>query len=165
MIIKYCGSVLVFLGAVFLGFGRGTILRRREKYLMNLCSFLDLLEVEIQFSAQRLGRMFLRLDEHIQLGNLLKSTSENLENGVAVAWSDAVKNHTPSLLAEDREILVLLGAKLGMTDRDTQIKNIRHVKHLIQKQYEDAKQERNRLSKLYEGGGVLVGLFLVILLF
>ena len=72
--------------------------------------------------------------------------------------------NTPYLTDGDREILVMLGAQLGMTDRENQYKNICCTKNLIDKQYEQARQIRERTSRLYEGGGILAGAFAILLL-
>lgn len=165
MLMKAVGGICVFCGALWLGLYQGNLLRRREKYLQQVSVFLHLLEVEIEFSVQRLSEIFRRLSSRTEIGALPEDALEHMESeGIRSAWEHAVDRQCGCLLREDREVLKLLGAELGMTDRENQIKNIRHIEKLTEKQYEEARQRRQRLCRLYEGGGALVGLLLVVLM-
>ena len=81
-------------------------------------------------------------------------------------WERAVLEDYKKLYLkkEDVETILLLAGELGMTDREGQIKNIKHVKKLVDVLQKEAKDEYFKQSKLLKGLGVSVGLFLVILL-
>lgn len=164
-IIKAAGALCVFCVCVYIGFSKSIYMRRREEYLLNIKSFLNMLDVQIQFSSDRLERCMRRADKHTHLGRLLSYTVEHMrDDGIQRAWSDSVRLNTPYLTAADREILSSLGAQLGMTDRESQYKNICCTMALIDKQYEEARQLRERTARLYEGSGIAAGALAVILL-
>ena len=56
----------------------------------------------------------------------------------------------------------MLGTKLGMTDTKNQLKHIGYVKELITAQAAAAENEYKRLGRIYRGGGVLTGLFIIL---
>ena len=58
----------------------------------------------------------------------------------------------------------MLGKNIGKTDTDDQLKNIRYIKTMIGEQEKQAQGEYSRFGKLYQSGGVLVGLMRVIIL-
>lgn len=165
MLTKLIGSACIFCGSLWFGFYKSNILRRREKYLSQVITFLKLLEVEIHFSAARLGEVFSRISERVYLGGLLELAAERFaSDGIRAAWEYAVEEKCVYLTADDKAALKMLGAELGMTDRENQIKNIQHIAKLTEKQHSDAHEERVRLSRLYEGGGALLGLLIIVLL-
>lgn len=163
--IKSIGALCVFCACVYIGFSRSICMRRREEYLLNLKSFLNMLDVQIQFSSDRLAVCMRKADKHTRLGNLLSYAAEHINDcGIQRAWSESVRLNTPYLTDADREILCALGAQLGMTDRESQYKNICCTKALIDKQYEQARGIRERTARLYEGSGIAAGALAVILL-
>lgn len=166
MIAKLIGGIFIMCGCIYIGFGTSLNMRRREKFLLNFKSFLKLLEVEMEFSSCRLKNLLLRIDKNVSLGGLLEKAANDVEKyGVQIAWENSVKTQTPFSCKSDRDTMSLLGAELGMTDKESQIKNIHHINELIEKQYEDACKKREQLSKLYESGGILCGILIVILLY
>lgn len=165
MLTKLIGSACIFCGALWFGFYKSSILRRRENYLSQVITFLKLLEVEIHFSAARLGEVFCCISERVSLGGLLECAMERFaEDGIRAAWESAVDEKCVYLTDEDKAAIKMLGAELGMTDRENQIKNIKHIAKLAEKQHSEAHEERVRLSRLYEGGGALLGLLIIVLL-
>lgn len=166
MLVRIAGGVCIFAASVWLGMTKSYALKKREQYLFDTKAFLNLLEVEIQFSASRIKHTFSKLEKHVHLNGLLREAAEGLEEyGIRSAWENAVASRAVCLDEADRDILNMLGAELGMTDRQNQIKNIKHIEKLVEKQYESARKKREQLAKLYEGGGVLIGIFMIILLF
>lgn len=162
---RLVGAVCVFVGCAYVGFAKSINMRRREECLLNIKTFLNMLDIQIQFSSDRLERCLRTADKHIRLGKLLSYTAEHIHtDGIQRAWADSVRINTPYLTDGDREILAALGTQLGMTDRENQYKNICCTKNLIDKQYEQARQLRERTARLYEGGGMLGGVFAVLLL-
>ena len=132
---------------------------------MNMKAFLNMLDIQIQFSSDRLERCMRMADKHIKIGGFLIYAADRIKtDGIQRAWAEAVRVKTPYLTSEDREIITALGARLGMTDRENQYKNICCTKELIEKQYEQARALRERTSRLYEGGGILAGAFIVLML-
>ncbi len=163
--IKLAGAICVLAGCAYAGFAKSIQMRRREEWLLNMRAFLNMLDIQIQFSSDRLERCMRMADKHIKLGRFLTYAADHIKtDGIQCAWAESVRINTPYLTDEDREVITVLGARLGMTDRENQYKNICYTKELIQKQYEQAHDLRRRVSRLYEGGGILAGVFVVLML-
>lgn len=163
--IKLLGSAFVFAACVCVGFEKSVRMRKREAWLLNMRAFLNMLDIQIQFSSDRLVRCIRRAEKHTRLGNFLSYTAEHIEtDGIEKAWQSSLRLNTEYLTDEDRDILGCLGAWLGKTDRENQYKNIRCIQELVDKQYHIARTARERTARLYEGGGILVGAFAVLML-
>ena len=52
-----------------------------------------------------------------------------------------------------------------MTDTENQIKNIKYVRELLASEQKKAEGDYEQLGRLYRSGGVLGGLFLILILF
>lgn len=162
---RFIGAIFVFGACVYIGFMKSVRMRRREKWLLNMRAFLNMLDIQIQFSSDRLERCIKTADKHTDLGEFLSYIAEHISfDGIQKAWIDSVRLNTAYLENGDKEVLYGLGAWLGMTDRENQYKNICCTKELIDKQYEQARTARERTARLYESGGVLVGAFAVLML-
>lgn len=162
---KFIGAIFVFGACVYIGFMKSIRMRRRERWLLNMRAFLNMLDIQIQFSSDRLERCIKTADKHTDLGGFLSYIAEHISvDGIQKAWVDSVRLNTAYLEESDKEVLYGLGAWLGMTDRENQYKNICCTKELIDKQYEQARTLRERTARLYESGGALVGAFAVLML-
>jgi stage III sporulation protein AB len=165
--IKWICGICIVAASSFLGFQKAGQLSRRCQSLLQLQSALSVLKGEIGFSANHLKRAFLQLSKLITNGALFSDAAEAIEEkGSRRAWQESIKKHQKPLCLEEADVqaLLVLGAELGRTDRENQIKNIRHVEELLKAQYTEAKMQYDKMAKLYRGAGVLAGVFAVIVL-
>lgn len=167
MVIKLIGGALIFLSASLFGFRYSLDLHKRYENLSKLLSGLELLENEILFSKDYIDDIFLRIS--LMLGTkYIFNTCANKEKDekMSVRWITAVEEDYKKmhLTNEDAQALKLLANELGGCDTKAQIKNIIHIKTLIERQRENSLEEYKKNSKLYRGLGVASGLFAVIIL-
>lgn len=164
---KIIGAVMVFAVCAYSGFALSSRLRKRRTYLQNMCQALNLLETEISFGGSRLKQAFIKIDRAIDTRGLFKSAADLLEElGIKRAWKEAVleKSGELRLNGEDADALALLGERLGMTDTADQVKNIVYTRRRIEGCLSAAEGEYDKLGRLYRSGGILTGLFLVLIL-
>ena len=167
MTAKLIGAVMIEAACAFMGFYASDRLGKRKKYLGNIISAMSVLETEISFGANRLKRAFEAVDAMIDTRGLFSAAAERLEKeGVRRAWAGAVSEKKAELRldAGDAEVLEMFGGRLGMTDTDEQIKNIAHVKSLLAEREKAAADEYAKSGRLYRSGGVLGGMFLILML-
>jgi len=141
-------------------------LAKREKSLRNFKTALGILESEIVFSSHYLKHALDRISEICGCGGVFSDISEQIgQKTVLEAWKEAlVKNQKKlNLKNSDVEFLEILGSELGRSDKEQQVRNIRHVSALLEQALEDAHAEYLRTAKLYRSMGVLGGLFVAIL--
>lgn len=165
---KIIGAAMILGVCAYSGFRFADRLKKRYVYLRNILTALNLLETEISFGGSRLKKAFESVDKAADTKGLFKTASENLEQlGIKRAWREAVKEKKEELCLTDgdSEALTALGARLGMTDTENQMKNIRYVKEMLAAKQAEAEGEYERQGRLYRSGGILAGLFLIFLLF
>lgn len=164
--IKFAGAVFIILSASYIGFYRAEILRKRLMYLKNIKVSLNILESEISFSQNVLTRVFIRIDGIIDTNGLFSRAAEKMSRtGVKKAWCEAVDSSDMYLKKQDKEALYIFGEGLGMSDKDNQLKNIRHTKDMIDSLLKEAENEYEKNAKLYRSAGFLTGLFFAVLLY
>lgn len=167
MPIKWIGAVMIFLSGLLWGTAKASRLSTREKSLRDIRTALGMLESEIVFSSNYLKTALLNISRVCGSGEIFVDMSKQMEEqGVKRAWAEAIKRNQKKMALKnsDIEILTLLSSQLGMSDREHQVKNIRHVSALLLQACEDAKKEYEGSARLYRSMGIFAGLFLIILL-
>lgn len=168
MPIKIIGAILIIASTTLYGFVRAGIPDKRHKSLIMIASALELLENEIMFTSDYIDNVFLRIAKLIDSDCLFKTTVSLQEDiSAGIRWKKAVLADKDKLCLknEDCEIISLLASNLGMCDKEGQIKNIQHVKALLQKQINLADEENKKSAKLYKSLGISAGIFAAIILF
>lgn len=164
---RLAGAAAVFASCAVMGFSLSDRLKKRVGYLGNIIEALSLLETEIAFGRSRVKEAFLRVDAACDTRRLFKAAAEKMEkDGIKKAWRGAVeeKRDELRLTDADAEAVMSLGERLGMTDTENQIKNIRYVKGRLEPLLKEAEGEYGQAGRLYRGGGILAGLFLILIL-
>lgn len=157
---KIIGSLMTGGVCFYVGFKRSMQLKIRYRSLCDFKNALELLSTEIAFRETELRQAF------INTGNvLLKEAARYIEkDGVKSALVSAVKKCSVRLcLTEgDKDTILMLKEHIGMTDVEHQIKNIESVKNILDLHIKAAKYDMDKLCRLYSGGGILTGIFLIL---
>ncbi len=165
---KLAGAAIIFFACLLAGIREADRLKKRTVYLKNIQTALNLLETEIAFGKNHLKRVFKSIEKSADCRGLFEETAENIESlGIKKAWRSALHNKEEELCFKsgDTDTLLTLGNQLGMTDAENQIKNIKYIRELLEKNVQEAEGEYSRLGRLYRSGGAMAGLLLILLLF
>lgn len=152
----------------YLGISASAALLKRERNLKYIKTALNILESEIVFSSRRLKESFVKISEISSCGEIFSDAAEIMEDtGIERAWQVATEKNKKNLYLKksDVEILKILSSRLGMSDKEQQVKNIRHVEMLLENAISNAEEEYKRSAKLYRSMGFLGGLFAVVIFF
>ena len=139
----------------------------RELELKEMKNALNMFENKIKFTYEDIPTVFNDISIKIQgnIGKIFKTASDKMkETSAGNAWDYALENTYTSLIKEDIDIIKGLGRMLGKTDLNGQISEIKLVNDFIDTQIEDAKQEKDKNSKMYRTLGIVVGITIVIIL-
>ena len=139
MLFKVLGLLSLVVSGTALGFYKSYLLFQRQKRLLEICNGLERLALLITSSVKDLDVLF----------------KESFKGE---------KIDTFGLLNSDKEILENLISSIGISNRKREYDNVILCKNLLEKQFLEAKEEYNSLSKLYRSLGFLGGLFLCIFL-
>lgn len=137
MLFKVLGLLSLVVSGTALGFYKSYLLFQRQKQLLEICNGLERLALLITSSVKDLDVLF----------------KESFKGE---------KIDTFGLLNRDKEILENLISSIGISNRKKEYDNVILCKNLLEKQFLEAKEEHNSLSKLYRSLGFLGGLFLCI---
>ena len=137
MLFKVLGLLSLVVSGTALGFYKSYLLFQRQKQLLEICNGLERLALLITSSVKDLDVLF----------------KESFKGE---------KIDTFGLLNRDKEILENLISSIGISNRKREYDNVILCKNLLEKQFLEAKEEHNSLSKLYRSLGFLGGLFLCI---
>ncbi|MCH5185356.1 MAG: stage III sporulation protein AB [Oscillospiraceae bacterium] len=166
--IKLTGALCIVLSTTCIGFYRADILKKRTVYLKNIISSLCMLESEISFSQNILRRVFIHIDGMSDTAGLFLKAAERTEGqGIRDAWKSAVDDTAKEMCLKrnDIEVLYLFGENLGMSDRESQIKNIRHTVDMMGPLLDEAEEDYKKNGRLCRGAGILSGLFFAVILY
>lgn len=103
------------------------------------------------------------------VGRILKEVSEDMDRFKKPppdAWREAMRRNKPSLCitGEDAEILIQFADNLGCGDVESERGNIRAACAKLELAERSAKAERDRMSRLLKGVGMLGGMLIAVLL-
>ena len=168
---------LLKAGLLVLLFGTSTIIgiliskkySNRVKILKDLKNALNMFEVKINFSFETIPEIFNEIAEKINgvAGKIFSDTIKNIEKNSMLAgeaWETAVQENGANLKKDDISCIQSLGKLLGKTDVDGQVNQIQLVCAFLDKQINDADEEKHKNEKMYQKLGAIVGLMLVIVL-
>ncbi len=141
-------------------------LKRRRDSLREIISAFELLKTEITFKKTSLPEAFEKLAKNTKSGELFSGVCKGLDGGMEKAWESSLKNCSRKLclVADDRELLLSTGARLGKTDTAGQLAHIDYITERLKAQEKSAAEEYRGQAGLYGTGGVLVGILSVLLL-
>lgn len=165
---------IILLAAVF---GTSTVIgvlisrkySNRVKVLRELKNALNIFEVKINFSFETIPEIFNEIAHKIKgvAGKIFEDTVKNIENKNMIAgeaWEKAVESNSDCLKKDDINCIKTLGKLLGKTDVEGQVNQIALVCTFLEKQINEADEERYKNEKMYQKLGAIVGLIIVIVL-
>ena len=168
---KWIGAVIILLSCGFAGRIFAGALARRVNLLQQLERGFAALSTEISFSVTALplalkqsGRqcggemqaLFLRAGE--RFSDLQGIPAEMI-------WQQTVDEVTKDsvLLQEDRDVLYDFGLGLGLSDKNDQLKKLELLLQKLRSREQDARTNKEKMSKVWQALGWSVGAMLVLL--
>jgi len=122
------------------------------------------LESEISYGKKDIKSILFQIGKCQNLP-LFCEISENIANlGVTTSFLTALEKENLFLTETDTEILIDFSKNLGSMDTNSQKKSINHAKNQLKLALDNAKNNYEKLGKLYRNIGFLFGLFFTILL-
>ncbi len=165
------------IGLLFILFCTSTIIglliskkySNRVRILKDMKNALNMFEVKINFSFETIPEIFTEIGQKIGgiAGKIFSDTVNNIEQKnmlAGEAWEKSVDDNGTNLKKEDINCIKTLGKLLGKTDIDGQVNQIQLVCAFLDKQINDADDEKHKNEKMYQKLGAIIGLMLVIVL-
>lgn len=169
--LKLLGAAMAVAGPSWMGLALAANLRRRPRELQQLQTALHVLRTEVDWGATPLPHALARAGECCRgpVGRLFFTAARGLATGDGRAareiWAAAVVEVYPdlALVPADREILTALGACLGASHREDQIRHLNLCLERLAMAECEARQRAESGARLWLHMGVLSGLLLALL--
>ncbi len=168
MLLKIFGCLLIFSGCGGIGFGMGRDYNTRISQLEQVKKMLFLLEGEIKYNNGGIYESMKKLtgiSDNIMTGFFEGVIKDNVAT-LKEAWQFNIEKSfvaDSKLSKEDIAIIEDLGNTIGVTDKETQIKNIDHAMECIDDNIGELKKGKTEKCRLYRTTGIPAGAFLAIL--
>ncbi|MCK8826639.1 stage III sporulation protein SpoIIIAB [Natroniella acetigena] len=168
---KLIGASLIIMGSGAIGFVVAKQFILRVKELQELQTALQMLETEISYGLTPLPQAFAKITTSLStsVAELFLVAQEELESGSTAqqAWQKAIDESfaETALIESDKDVLVSVGYNLGQSASQDQQKYLSLAQHKLTNLYQQAVEEKEQKVKLWRYLGVLLGLFVVILIF
>lgn len=172
MWVKAVGSIFIILTGSYIGFRMAARCKERPKQISQLLSCLAALKSYINYVTMPLPEAMVKCTNGVRgpVAALFLDAAHRLkESGWLTpreAIEEALENHQTELAldAPEQEILSILGANLGLVNREEQYKYIGVVEFQLQKIEQEAAKLREQNARMYQYLGVCGSLTVVILL-
>lgn len=163
--LRAVGLLLVVATGAFAGLAGSGALRKRMERLAKLRMALSEMAVELCYCTPTVWELLDRLCEQPQYAELafLERTRAQRPLSFAKAWAQSVCEDA-SLGAQERDVLLSLGATLGTTDVEGQLSALSLHMDKLEALYHAERERYAQKGRLYRSLGVLGGTFLAILL-
>ncbi|MFZ5688146.1 MAG: stage III sporulation protein SpoIIIAB [Bacillota bacterium] len=169
---KIVGSGIVIAVCGLTGFFISANYTKRPIHLRSLQSALMFIETEIAYTATPLPVAMDNVSKCVNepARSLFKAVREGFNDykyTAAEAWSYGLSKYqeNSALIPSDLEILRTLGARLGRSGTEEQIKEIRLAREQLKQAEAVAETDKAKNERLWRTMGFLIGIFLVLLLY
>ena len=134
----------------------GFLVSKKYTYRLNeleeMKTTLNIFKSKIKFTYSPIPEIFdeIALNTSKNISNIFKKAKENMDNQLAgQAWEDAIDSSECYLNKEDKQNLKALSKLLGETDLEGQVSQIELTEIFLEKQIQQALDEKNKNEKLY----------------
>ncbi|MDR0903850.1 MAG: stage III sporulation protein AB [Ruminococcus sp.] len=166
--IKFICIAVVIVAAYSAGIYFKASLARRLIILRQLRLAIEKINLMIRYRGDTLHDIFTALEADSRLDELTfigKTLEKMNDKSFAESYTAAVSEFRPvGLKDSDREIILGIGAELGVSDTEGQISSLLLFDKELEALIASAKSDVTKKSKLYSSLGLLSGVFAAILL-
>lgn len=164
------GNCLLLTGITALGFQHAAALRRRVSCLKEFLAALERLERELAFALLPVDILLCQMCAGARgpAHQFFTSCEERFrlrgEERLEEIWSNRLQEMPLPLCEEDRTLLREIGSILGRYDGDSQRLGFQRIHSRLEESIQHAKEEAERMGKVYSVLGVTLGIFCMIML-
>ncbi len=162
---KWLIIAVIFVVCVGIGLIFSSKYKKREKFYSALILFAQKLDVEINFSRERLKNLITSIDEKTKsnLAGLDKNFMHYLNGETELSQNELFKN-IQFLKNEEKETIFLFFRSLGRSDVLGQSKEIANFTKRFDENLSKCSLENKKYGSLCIKLGVIAGLFMIVIL-
>ena len=163
--LKYVLLILLFGVCVFVGYLFSLKYKKRQKFFSALIILAEKLDVEINYSRERLKKLILEFDV-AQKKNLcgIDNNYINYLDGNGELNAESLFKNISILKASEKDLIMLFFKNLGRSDVENQSKEIKNYIKRFETLSSACDTENKKYGSLCTKFGIIAGLFLVVIL-
>lgn len=142
--------------------------RKRITYLERLLLHLEEIQGFVKYQNVNFAQIIEQLPYENFYGEFFGQVLKSLKEGESLnnAWKKGVKLKLENTVLQKRELEIIgdLGEQLGLSNRETQMKQLDFFRDKIKRIHKEMKIEEKEKCKLYTSLGVMSGIFISIVL-
>lgn len=162
---KYVLLGIMFGVCVFIGYLFSLKYKRRQKFFSTLIMLAEKLDVEINYSRERLKKLISEFDESHKK-NLLSVEQNFIDylDGKCELTSENLFKNVTILKASEKDFLFIFFKNLGRSDVENQTKEIKNYIKRFEEMSKTSDVENKKYGSLSLKLGIVAGLFLIVIL-
>ena len=169
---KWFGALLLIATTTYIGFDMSNRLSERTKQIRQFILSLQMLEAEMEYSQLTLQQIFQTIGKKTSypINSFYSHLAEQFDF-VVIDFLDEWDRELDKLITvsalkkNELEIMKQFGRNLGQHTFIQQQKHITLAIHHLQQELDEANDQRVKYEKMMKSLGILIGLFIVLLLF
>lgn len=162
---KYVLLGIMFGVCVFVGYLFSLKYKKRQKFFSTLIMLAEKLDVEINYSRDRLKKLITEFDESHKK-NLLSVEQNFIDylDGKCELTSENLFKNVNILKASEKDFLFIFFKNLGRSDVENQTKEIKNYIKRFEEMSKTSDIENKKYGSLSLKLGIVAGLFLIVIL-
>ncbi len=159
---KFIGAIILITATSYMGIEYSRKMEERPRQIRILKNALQIMHAEIIYSHSSIPLTCFAISKQISqpLSLFFYNVGQDLEHpteSLYKVWKDNLEKlwDSFSLINNDKEILLQFGRSLGKHDVMQQEKHIKLCLSHLERQLEEALDQRNRYAKMFKSLGVL----------
>ena len=167
LLIKIIMLIAIFLLCNIVGRIISGKYKNRLDELIEYKNALNVFKTKIKFTYSPIPEIFGEIEKSSSknVGKVFKSAKDKMkEKNAGISWNEAILESYGYINKEDKQTLQMMSKLLGESDLDGQVGQIDITLSFLEKQIQNAEEEKNKNAKLYKKLGTIMGLALVIML-
>ncbi|WEK55592.1 MAG: stage III sporulation protein SpoIIIAB [Candidatus Cohnella colombiensis] len=173
--LKFAGVILILFAGTMIGMLQAARFAARPRQIRHLLHALQRLETEISYGQTPLPEALLTIATLVpkplagifeEIANSLRNQAADTGETVRQCWERTIESrwHGTAMKQVEKEAFLRLGATLGSSGRDDQLKHIRLTMVQLQTEEATAREDQMRYEKLSRTLGALAAALVVILM-
>ncbi len=163
--LKFVLLFLLFMICVAVGYMCSLKYKKRQKFFSSLIILAEKLDVEINFSRERLKKLIEEVDisQKKNLCNIDQNYIEYLDGSCELSMEQLFKNIS-ILKPSEKDLILMFFKNLGRSDVENQSKEIKSYVKRFESFSASADTENKKYGSLCTKLGIVAGLFIVVIL-
>ncbi|MEI3606787.1 stage III sporulation protein SpoIIIAB [Pseudogracilibacillus sp. SE30717A] len=169
---KWIGALILICTTTWIGFDMSNRLGDRTKQIRQFILSLQMIEAEVVYSQLTLQDIFHTVSNKTAypINEFYRQMTHKLSDVVTDfldVWDEALNRlmKVSALKKNEQEIIKQFGRSLGQHSSLQQQKHIALAIHHLERELDEALEQRDKYEKMMRSLGVLIGIFIVLILF